>query len=232
MLGPMVEGVRARNRAALEQEIRDVATRHLAEYGPGGLSLRAVARELGLASSAVYRYVASRDDLLTQLIVAGYDSLGDAVDDALTAASEKDPRGRFRVIWRALRRWALDHPQQFGLLYGTPVPGYHAPGELTTPAGTRVQARLVEVLAELDASPPEPDGARATLAPLLADPLFADAPPGLVFAGLASWHLALGAVTTELFGQFGPGGVADPAAYFEGILDAALRLFDGPDGHA
>ena len=75
-----VEGLRARNRAALMVAITEEANRQLLEVGPAALSVRSVARELGMASSAIYRYVSSRDELLTLLIVDGYNDMADAVE--------------------------------------------------------------------------------------------------------------------------------------------------------
>ena len=80
--------------AELTREIADVARRHLASEGAAALSLRAVARELGMASSAVYRYFPSRDDLLTALIVDAYDALGAAAEEAEAAAPRADLRAR------------------------------------------------------------------------------------------------------------------------------------------
>jgi AcrR family transcriptional regulator len=104
------QGIRARNRAAIEDEILEVGRRHLAKDGAAALSLRAIARELGMVSSALYRYVASRDELLTLLIVAAFNSLGDAVDQAHATVPPNDLAGRWQAIGRALRDWALAHP--------------------------------------------------------------------------------------------------------------------------
>ena len=114
--------------------------RHLATEGAAALSLRAVARDLGLVSSAVYRYVASRDELLTLLVVDGYDELGDAVDAALERVDTADFAGRLAAIGRATRAWALAEPATYALLFGSPVPGYEAPAEQTTGPGIRVAA--------------------------------------------------------------------------------------------
>ena len=98
-----------------------------------------------MVSSAIYRYVRSRDDLLTLLVVDGYDELGDAVDEAEGAIARDDFRGRFLAIGRAVREWALREPATYALLFGSPVPGYQAPAERTTGPGTRVIGALVRV---------------------------------------------------------------------------------------
>src|SRR6187200_3759804 len=101
---------RQRARAQTLQDITRIGRRHLATEGAAALSLRAVARDLGVVSSAVYRYVASRDELLTLLVVDGYDELGDAVDAALARVDRADHAGRLVAIGRAVRAWALAEP--------------------------------------------------------------------------------------------------------------------------
>ncbi len=78
---PTAKGVRERARAEITSEIVRAGRDQLATDGAAALSLRAVARELGMVSSAVYRYVASRDELLTLLIIEAYDALGAAVEE-------------------------------------------------------------------------------------------------------------------------------------------------------
>ena len=119
---------RARVRDELTREIKDAARRQLAEVGSAGLSLRAVARELGMVSSAVYRYFPSRDELLTALIVDAYDAVGAAVEQA--EASVRARRLRRTLAGRDARRcasWAVANPQEYALIFGSPVPGYRAP---------------------------------------------------------------------------------------------------------
>ena len=115
-------GARARVRAELTREIKSVAREQLAEVGAAALSLRAVARELSMASSAVYRYFPSRDDLLTALIVDAYDAVGAAAELDESAVRRADAAGRWMATARAVREWATTHPQEFALIYGSPVP--------------------------------------------------------------------------------------------------------------
>src|SRR5579859_2435714 len=114
---------RARARAEMTDEIKRVAREHLAAQGPD-LSLRAVARELGVVSSAVYRYFASRDELLTALIIDAYNELGAAAETAEAAVSRRDLAGRWIALGRGIRGWAVANPHEYALLYGSPVPGY------------------------------------------------------------------------------------------------------------
>ena len=138
-------GVRARVREQLTRQIVDTARRHLVTEGAAGLSLRAVARELGMASSAVYRYVANRDELLTLLIVDAYDALGEAVERAEAKVPREDIEDRYLATCHAARRWALKSPHEFALIYGSPVPGYAAP-ETTVGPASRVGRVLIGVL--------------------------------------------------------------------------------------
>lgn len=129
---------RERARAQITLEIKEEARRQLAAEGAQQLSLRAVARALGMVSSALYRYFPSRDDLLTALIIDAYDSLGSAAEQAV-AAVPAGRRGGTRARWRAccnaVRDWAVANPHQYALIYGSPVPGYQAPPETIGPAG-------------------------------------------------------------------------------------------------
>jgi len=119
-------GTRARARAQTIEDLKRVARAHLATDG-ADLSLRSVARELGMVSSAVYRYFDSRDALLTALIIDAYDDMGEATERAEAAVRRSDLRGRWHAACHAIRDWSRAHPAEFGLLYGTPVPGYYAP---------------------------------------------------------------------------------------------------------
>src|SRR5699024_3769653 len=132
-------------RARTEAEILRLGREQLATVGPANLSLRAIALALGIVSSAIYRYVRSREELLTLLIIDGYTSLGEEGDQAVAAVPKKDHRGRFFALGHAVRDWALAEPARYGLLYGTPVPGYDAPGERTTGPGTRVVVTLAGI---------------------------------------------------------------------------------------
>jgi AcrR family transcriptional regulator len=138
---------RERARAQITREIKDEARRQLAEQGAQRLSLRAVARELGMVSSALYRYFASRDELLTALIIDAYDALG-AAAEAAVAAGPAAVRDRWRACCHAARDWAIAHPHEYALIYGSPVPGYQAPAETIAPAG-RVALVIGGLLAEV-----------------------------------------------------------------------------------
>ncbi len=221
-----VEGIRARNRAAIEAEILRLAGDHLARYGAAGLSLRAIARDLGMASSAVYRYVPSRDELLTRLIIAAYDDLADAVEAALVAAPEAEPAERFAVIAHTTHAWARAHPHEYALIYGSPVPDYEAPGERTTPAGTRVPILLIGTISGLHDRHRDGERDARLLASMLEDPVFADSglSPSAVRRGMVAWTLVIGAISAEIFEQWGPDTISDPDDFFAVVVASATHL--------
>src|SRR6266566_2421220 len=140
----VLRAARERTRAEITREILAAARRHLATDGASGLSLRAIARELGVSSSAVYGYVTSRDELLTRLIVTAYDALGSAAETREAAVDSEDLAGRWAAACGAVRGWALANPNEYALIYGTPVPGYIAPAATIAPAA-RVSSVLLGI---------------------------------------------------------------------------------------
>jgi AcrR family transcriptional regulator len=190
----------------------------MAVEGAGALSLRAVARQLGMASSAVYRYFKSRDDLLTALIIEAYDNLGETVEDA--ARGEMNGRKRWEEACRAVRSWALAHPHEYTLIYGSPVPGYHAP-ELTIGPASRVVLALASILVDatkteeliVAVEPGLPAGVEAE-ARNLAELAAPGVAPVVIARALVAWSQLFGQVNFELFGQL-HGVIQDPAGLFD-----------------
>jgi AcrR family transcriptional regulator len=195
---------RERARAEITTEILSAARRYLATDGAPALSLRAIARDLGMASSALYRYFGSRDELLTRLIVDAYDSLGAAAEASEAVVDRDDLPGRFAAVCRAVRTWALANPNEYALIYGSPVPGYVAPADTVGPA-TRVSALLMQILidAATQGKSPAEEPREANAAAL--GPILAQLPPGfpapLVQRGLMAWTGLFGVVSFELYGQ-------------------------------
>ena len=219
---PAPATARERARAEILREIIETGRVHLARDGAAGLSLRAVARDLGMVSSAVYRYVPNRDALLTLLIIDAYDSLGAAVERAERAVPRADFPRRFLATANAVRTWALAHPHEYALVYGSPVPGYAAPEDTIGPA-SRVPTVLVTVLVDLQAAGQAP-------APRPVDPAVASSiaamrtftgglvSDDLLLRGLAAWSTLLGAISLELFGHLHnvvADGTRARKAYFE-----------------
>ncbi|QKW05221.1 TetR/AcrR family transcriptional regulator [Streptomyces sp. NA04227] len=199
------QGVRARARAEITAAIKDEARRQLAVEGAQRLSLRSVARELGMVSSALYRYFPSRDELLTALIIDAYDSLGAAAEGAHAQVPGDAYVVRWTTVCEAVRTWALAHPHEYALIYGSPVPGYAAP-QTTVPAAARVGRLLIDVTrdawhAERLRLPALSDDARPEAERLAAD-LAPGLPPEVCLALVAAWAQLFGLVGFELFGQF------------------------------
>jgi AcrR family transcriptional regulator len=225
-------GKRQEGRDRIEAAIIEIGRRHLATEGAAGLSLRAVARELGMVSSAVYRYVANRDDLLTLLVVDAYSELADAVDRAAAEVSDgSDWRTRLLAMARAVRRWAVDQPARWALLYGSPVPGYHAPAARTVGPGTRVVGALFAAVADGIAAGVVVESGDGVGQPLSADfdrvRAEFDFPggDGVVAKCFLLWAALVGAVSLEVFGQYGADTLTDPRQVFDvqvGLLIEAL----------
>ena len=221
---------RERVRAELTREITDVARGQLATEGAGGLSLRAVAREMGMVSSAIYRYFPSRDDLLTALIVDGYNAIGEVAEQADAACPAGEYAGRWLAVCRAVRDWALAHPHEYALVYGSPVPGYQAPQQTIGPA-----ARAATVLGAIISDawqagalqppgicPPPPESFAADAAALRGSVL-PGVPDDVIAAALASWTTLFGMISFELFGQF-ENVITDRAAFFGYAMACQGRL--------
>lgn len=222
-----VRTARERARQELVAAIKSAATRQLAEVGAPALSLRAVARELGMASSALYRYFASRDALLTALIIDAYAAVGAAAEqaDAQAAATGSDPGRRWLAVCRAVRRWALASPHSYALVYGSPVPGYAAPQDTIEPAirVSRVMAGIVmTALEDGTLRPPTQMLPRRLVTPEVI--ALVGGPPPAQFEDVYERSFVLltglfGAISYELFGHL-KGVLEDPAAWF----DAAMAI--------
>lgn len=201
-----IEGVRSRARAEVTAAIKEEARRQLASEGAARLSLRAVARELGMVSSALYRYFPGRDELLTALIVDAYDAVGRAAEEALEAAASADALTRWRVVCRAVRGWALAHPHEYALIYGSPVPGYAAP-QRTSDAAARVGLALIDVVQEAVTSGWYVEPAHALPAELLRDAerlrarIELELPATVLARTLVVWPQLFGLIGFEIFGQ-------------------------------
>jgi AcrR family transcriptional regulator len=193
--------IRARVREELTSEIKAAARRQLATEG-ANLSLRAVARELGMVSSAVYRYFPSRDDLLTALIIDCYNELGEVAERAV--ADKTDRLEAWLAYGHAIRDWALEHPADYLLIYGTPVPGYQAPQDTVGPA-----SRTTTVILRMLASARHSGGADVPVPPALEaemkramEAIGAPVPVALLARGMTAWVQLFGVINFELNGRF------------------------------
>ncbi len=204
-------GVRETGRARTTAAILAAARQQIAEHGGGGMSMRAVAREVGMVSSAVYRYFPTREALLTAMIVESYGNLA----AALGRVSAGRPDQRWRALGRALRAWGRASPHEFQLIYGTPVPGYAAPPE-TVPAAALVATHFLEVGARRSVR--AYDGRALARQMVTVLELVPDGEPSGAAAVLADLAALVGLVGLELAGHFV--GTADPAdRLYDALLD-------------
>ena len=214
---------RALARAELTRAILDRASAQLGEVGPAALSVRQIARDLEMASSAVYRYFPSRDALLTALLIRAFDDLGQAVEDGDRAADRDDFRGRWVGLARGLRDWAVAHPHEYALTYGSPVPGYAAPQD-TVASATRVATALLTLVHDAHAAgrtpaaPTRPAGEAelAALAPVRSF-VAEEVDEAYAIRGLMAWATLFGNISLELFGHMYR-GVLDYDAHYATVV--------------
>lgn len=204
-------GLREANRQQNTVAILSAARRQIAEHGGGALSMRAIAREVGMVSSAVYRYFPTREALLTAMIVESYGNLAEALEQVGARRSDR----RWRALGHAVRDWARSSPHEFQLVYGTPIPGYIAPPE-TVPAAERVARPFLEVGALQPVSCFDSSDLTGQMSTLLNSvPQIEHSGAAAVLAELAA---IIGMVSMELAGHFVR--TADPA---DGLYAALLE---------
>jgi AcrR family transcriptional regulator len=221
-------GRRRESRERIEAQIIELGRRHLVDRGAAGLSVRAIARDLGMVSSAVYRYVSSRDELLTLLLVDAYSDLADAVDQARDTVLDVWTDDVIAIA-HATRAWAITHPASWALLYGSPVPGYHAPAERTVGPRMQVFGTLFDAVAAgiatgdiMLTNNPAPEPMSSDFERLRHEFGFPGDDP-VIAKCFAVWAGVVGAISLEVFGQYGADTLTDPKAVF----DAQVRLLVG-----
>ncbi|MEP7054551.1 MAG: TetR/AcrR family transcriptional regulator [Actinomycetota bacterium] len=198
---------RQRAHAEITSEIKAIARRQLGEVGPAALSLRAVARELGLASaSGLYRYFDGRDALFTALIIDAYSALGDQAEQAYAKSRTKDVFLRWIGIAHAVHDWGMANPHEYALIFGTPIPGYAAPPDTIGPA-TKIPLLVGQLFRDVAADSSRlgeyavvPRRVHKALQPLL-DTLAPGVPDELLIRSLMAWTYLLGAVSFDVFGH-------------------------------
>jgi AcrR family transcriptional regulator len=214
----------------MPSQIKAAARHQMAQHGTAGISLRGIARELGITAPAIYNYFPRLDDLVTALIVDAFTALADAIEAAEASTPGEACGPKILAMCLAYRQWAVEHPVDFQLIYGNPIPGYEAPAEVTVPLARRpfdglflrfleaYQSGELVVPAEYE---PVPASVRAHFATWLptAGYAFPDALLCLLMSGWAHIH---DMVMLELFEHIGP-VVGDPAAFYRYELEAFLR---------
>jgi AcrR family transcriptional regulator len=214
---------RERYRLETAAEAKRLAMAQLTDGGVGALSLNAIAREIGMTGPALYRYVGSRDELLTELVIDTYTDLGDALWQAVEDSEGQPSPARVRAVGQAYRDWAVANPQPYLLIFGTPIPGYQAPEGPTTAAAQRATAALLAVVAGLDPEPlPAVDGldqeceawAKRAGAPAL--------PGRLLRYAVTVWTRLHGVMSLEVAGHFDP-ALPDGHLFYAAELDDILH---------
>lgn len=224
---------REQSRQDTTEEIKAVARRQMLANGAASLSLRAIAREMGLSAPALYRYFENRDALVTVLILDAYNALADAMISADAAMMREDFYGRFQAITTAYRNWAKQNPADFSLIYGTPIPGYHAPREITTPAAVRSQQALGQIFGEAwQAGKLQAPAFYNELPPSMAEVITElsqqlpqmDVPPIAITLTIYAWTRLYGLVWGEFYGHYPP-GFSESGEYFEREIAAMYAQF-------
>jgi AcrR family transcriptional regulator len=221
-------------------EIKAVARQQMADQGQAALSLGAIARTMGLTTPALYRYFANRDALVTALIVEAYQALATALEQTDAAAPPDDYAARFRSLAAAYRAWAIAHPHDYALIYGTPISGYHAPRQQTVPVAARIlRAFGMLFKAAWEAGSLHTPAAYTTMSPALRESatqilenVSADAQaPEVLLTTLTVRALLHSLVWAELYGHFPP-GVAEAGELYRlevAAICSRLGLMGHPD---
>lgn len=232
----MARPVNMHNRQETAETIKRLAREQMRQQGTGGLSLRAIARQMNMTAPAIYNYFASLDDLITALIVDAFDGLAEATHQA--TASEASYGVRIMAFMRAYRQWALDDPTQFRLIYGTPIPNYQGPVAVIAPHALKPFVPLMLLYAQAfqagvlhpSAEYPVPSPSVAQFAQTWMQARHLDLPLSILMPLMAGWTRLHGSVMLELAGHIQP-AVGDTTRYFEDDMRAyVLSLGLNPDG--
>jgi len=221
----MVRPKRNQQHPNMQEAIKETARAQITERGAAALSLRAIARELNITAPAIYNYYPSRDELVTALIVDGYHSLTADLTQAREAIYANHAAS-FAAAANAYRTWALTHSEEYALIFGNPIPDYHAPMEITGPAAAASMFVLIQVL---DAAYQNGKLTLGKCAPTLEEMLHTwnekltyDGPLGIIHLALASWTQIHGLVSLELSGHLSAPECGDVTAFFEAEIQSMV----------
>jgi AcrR family transcriptional regulator len=219
-----------RQHAAIREEIKETARRLMEEHGTGGVTTRLIAREMGLTAPALYHYFASRDELITALIVDAFNALADTLQEVGEQAKGEGPGERLRKTLLAYRQWALQHPADFQLIYGNPIPGYEAPREVTVPAavrGFRVLVPLVDQL--LENNPGHSSSDYSSITPevyaFLSEQISREGypvTPEAMYLTIVGWTRIHGIIMLELFHHLQP-TIGDVDTFYRSEIEVLLK---------
>src|SRR5919198_2865461 len=197
---------RARRRAWTREEIKASALRQLAEHGVEGLSLNAIAKELGMTGPALYRYVSSRDELLADLVVDAWEDLAAALEQAAEKNTGAGAGKRLGAIGLAYRAWATAQPHRYRLAVQTPLGSGELAPERVIPAAQRGMAAVLDAIEALPKTRTKP---RAELPPELRAQLATwtqrvggqKRAPAILLRGVLFWSRLHGLISLELDGH-------------------------------
>jgi AcrR family transcriptional regulator len=223
---------RTRNAAYRTQtiaEIKAAARVQMQAHGTAGLTLRGIARELGITAPAIYHYFPSLDDLLTSLVIDAFAGLADAMEQAGRQVISEPVGPKIKATMLAYRTWAIAHPLDFQLIYGNPIPGYQAPAEVTMPLARKPFEWLGELMAEAWKKDELKIPEEYTRIPTAIQEHLAgyqqraglDIPDSLIYLMTVGWARGHGMVMLELF-HHSPMVVGSPAEFYEHEVDVFL----------
>ena len=219
----------------LEEAIKNTAWVQIQEQGAAGLSLRGIARQLGIAAPSIYHYYPSRDALVTALIVDAFNSLAESQRQALSAAPAKDYPAQLAALGLAYRQWANSQPQRYQLIFGTPIPGYVAPEEVTLPAAAAGFVPLTEALQAAFTAGRLHVESLAPLTPALGSMLEVwkqyegRADSEVLYLALVFWSRIHGLMMFEVTGQY-PSFITDPGEVYEReVKNVVIQYFGVED---
>ncbi|MGJ3237728.1 MAG: TetR/AcrR family transcriptional regulator [Anaerolineae bacterium] len=220
------------NRVETAEQIKALARQQLAERGTNGISLRGIAREMGITAPAIYNYFPRLDDLITALLVDAFSGHAEAIEKAI--ASHDDARTQLQAGLHAYRDWALAHPADFTLIYGNPIPSYDAPREITVPLAARPQEALMRCLIRAQEAqqlriPARYQNVPVTIHQHISRFLYRDFPEvqavpnhmALFYLMEVGWARAHGIVMLEIHGHLGP-TLGDTDTFYQQALEAYL----------
>lgn len=214
----------------MASQIKTAARRQMVQHGTAGITLRGIARELGITAPAIYNYFPRLDDLITALIVDAFTALADAIEAAEAGTPGETCGPKILAMCLAYRQWAVEHAVDFQLIYGNPIPGYVAPAEITVPLARRPFDGLARLFLEAYQTgelvvpteyEPVPASITAHFAMWLPEAGY-DFPDALLCLLMSGWARIHGMVMLELFEHLGP-VVGDSAAFYRYELDAFLQ---------
>jgi len=229
----MVRPIKKKQIPNLDEAIKATAWKQIAEFGAPALSLRAIARALKITAPAIYNYFPNRDALVTALIVDAFTSLGDSQKTAIESIPASKLDKRFIALGLAYRDWAVQYEQRYQLIFGTPIPGYEAPADITLPAAAWALVPLMETVQAFASAQKLNIKSLAKLTPALKSMLeawqtFVEG-NGLqihieaLYLTYIIWTRVHGLVTLEL-GHHAPSFITDPGEVFRReILNMQLQ---------